>query len=85
MQYKCCGVGNFSDWVNKGPYGKDPVADKYVPDSCCEGQEDVEKCTKDKDGPKIPGCFEKFKDAIEDNSRNILAVGVTVVVVMVRK
>lgn len=59
-----------------------------MPKSCCEehdGITDVDECQKDPEKfiEQSPGCLQKFKDSIESNSKNILAVGVTIVVIMV--
>ena len=50
----------------------------------------LEDSTKSPDCRKNPlnynftGCFDKFEDLINDNKKSVLAVGVTIVVIMVR-
>ena len=91
FQYACCGSyfnTKNNSWINEGPY---ETSDTYkVPETCClkekVGEDNIIDCRKNPTSTKynLTGCFDKFDDLIEGNKKSVLAVGVTIVVIMVK-
>ena len=78
-------TGNIS-WVKETQETQYPTSEGFqVPRSCCERFDKVNDCRKTPtaDAFKVEGCMEKLADAFTKNKDVILAVGVTVVVIMV--
>jgi hypothetical protein len=76
--------GNNS-WTKENP-GQYPTAAEFrVPASCCTQfvSADQSKCRKTPFAYNLTGCFDQFETLLDKNKNNVLAVGVTIVVVMV--
>jgi hypothetical protein len=83
-------VDSYTDWENNGTYPIEvSVTTKfYVPASCCEDNAGVNNTYACRTNPAayedaLVGCFKEFENIIDENSKNILAVGVAIVVIMV--
>jgi len=80
-QLNCCGVDNYSDWINTPAFPTNKTNYK-VPESCCMGQEDNTECMKN---PKkvltnVEGCFTLLKETIDSN-KYYISIGTTTLVV----
>ncbi len=78
---------NNISWVKECPDYPTPAPDSFqVPKSCCVKFGDKETdCRKNplKSDYALKGCITKLEDTFDSNKNVILAVGVTVVVIMV--
>ncbi|XP_060528213.1 CD63 antigen-like [Cylas formicarius] len=77
-QLKCCGVMNYTDWVNSNS------TNKKIPISCCSiptGSTDIFKCQNNSPNLYKEGCLEKFGDYIRDNTSSIEIVGITLALI----
>ena len=77
----------YTDWKEKSDYFK-ASSSMEVPNSCCEHVGDTAKVEDCVDNPdtykdKLPGCYQKLTDAVDENSATILIVAVVIVVIMV--
>ena len=84
-------MDNYTDWANVNgsyPITVNPTTKLYVPASCCDDNaniaaSNVTLCRTNPGDFELKGCFTKFEESIDKNSKNILIVGVTIVVIMV--